>query len=138
MTKDQMRAELARLLPTETAVRAHPNYLKWHRTGAGDGRESVHVRERKDVVVMTKPVRPARPTKPSHTPVRWHDRERSRYDAVPDQHTTPNNNSTINYTSNYTTPTAALGHTLTWSEYGMAHAQLRARANAAASAEREE
>lgn len=126
MTKDQMRAELARLLPTETAVRAHPNYLKWHRTGAGDGRESVHVRERKDVVVMTKPVRPARPTKPSHTPVRWHDRERSRYDATPDKHTTPNDN-----TNNYTTPTAALGHTLTWTEWAMAHDQLRARASAA-------
>ena len=129
MTKDQMRAELARLLPTETAVRAHPNYLKWHRTGAGGGRESVHVRERKDVVVMTKPVRPARPTKPSHTPVRWHDRERSRYDAVLDHHTTPNNGN--DNTNNYTTPTAALGHTLTWTEYAMAHGQLRARASAA-------
>ena len=129
MTKDQMRAELARLQPTETAVRAHPNYLKWHRTGAGGGRESVHVRERKDVVVMTKPVRPARPTKPSHTPVRWHDRERSRYDAVLDHHTTPNNGN--DNTNNYTTPTAALGHTLTWTEYAMAHDQLRARASAA-------
>ena len=129
MTKDQMRAELARLLPTETAVRAHPNYLKWHRTGAGGGRESVHVRERKDVVVITKPVRPARPTKPSHTPVRWHDRERSRYDAVLDHHTTPNNGN--DNTNNYTTPTAALGHTLTWTEYAMAHDQLRARASAA-------
>ena len=126
MTKDQMRAELARLLPTETAVRAHPNYLKWHRTGAGDGRESVHVRERKDVVVMTKPVRPARPTKPSHTPVRWHDPERSRYDATPDINTTEKTN-----TTQYTTPTAALGHTLTWTEYAMAHDQLRARENAA-------
>lgn len=137
MTKDQMRAELARLLPTETAVRAHPNYLKWHRTGAGDGRESVHVRERKDVVVMTKPVRPARPTKPSHTPVRWHDRERSRYDAEPDKHTAPSAYRD-NHDNHYTTPTAALGHTLTWTEWAMAHDQLRARASAAASAAREE
>lgn len=131
MTKDQMRAELARLLPTETAVRAHPNYLKWHRTGAGDGRESVHVRERKDVVVMTKPVRPARPTKPSHTPVRWHDRERSRYDAEPDKNTDATKRGGTRYGTDYTTPTAALGHTLTWTEWAMAHDQLRARANAA-------
>lgn len=129
MTKDEMRALLAGLLPDDAAVRAHPNYLKWHVTGAGTGHESVHVRERRDVVVMRKTPRPARPTKPSHTPVRWHDPERSRYDAIVDQNTTEKPNTA--YTTYYTTPTAALGHTLTWTEYAMAHDQLRARENAA-------
>lgn len=135
MTKDEMRAVLARLLPTEAAVREHPNYFKRNHVGMGDGRESVHVRERKDVVVMTKPVRPARPTKPSQTPVRWHDPERSRYDAEPDKNTNALTARAAKpdgpHNTPYTTPPAALGHTLTWSDYAMAHAQLRARASAA-------